>query len=87
VQVALLALSFAVLGFAAMPMLRMFAGSPSARLAAIASLGVLALFGLETISLHQVDSVLYCPVGPVMLIGWLWMALGAEVVWVATRTR
>ena len=87
VQFALLALSSTGLGFAAMRMLRMFAGSPSARLAAIASLVVLALFGLETISLHQIDSVLYCRVGPVMLIAWLWLALGAVVVWAVTQTR
>jgi hypothetical protein len=87
VQVALLALSFAGLGFAAKSMLRMFAGSPSVRLAAIASLGLLALFGLETISLHQIDSVLYRPVGSVALVGWVWVALGAMVMWAATRSR
>ncbi len=86
-QVALLVLSFAGLGFAAMPVLRVFAGSPSARLAAIASLAALALFGLEAISLHQIDSELYRPVGPVMLIAWLWLALGAVVVRAASRTR
>ena len=87
VQVALLALSFVGLGFALTPMLRMFSGSPWVRLAAIASFVVLVLFGLEMISLHQIDTVLYCPVGPVMLIAWMWVALGVMVVWAATRTR
>lgn len=37
---------------------------------------LVALFALESISLHQVDSVLYRPAGLVLAIGWLWLGCG-----------
>ena len=35
----------------------------------------LALFLVETISLHAFDSFLYQKAGPLLIIGWIWMAL------------
>lgn len=37
---------------------------------------LLALFVAETVSLHAVDAIMYRPAGPVLLIGWLWLACG-----------
>ncbi len=42
-----------------------------------------ALFGAEMLSVGPVGAVLYRPVGPVMLIGWLWLACGAAAVTIA----
>lgn len=34
-----------------------------------------SLFLIETISLHDVDELLYHQMGPSLLIGWLWLGL------------
>ena len=39
----------------------------------------LALFGIETISLHGVDRIFYASFGPVLLIGWAWILLGFSI--------
>lgn len=50
----------------------------------------LGVFIVETVSLHAVDAVVYSRVGPILLIGWLWLACGwlttAAAVWSA-RSR
>lgn len=38
------------------------------------------LFMVESVSLHAIDAVLYQPVGPMLLIGWLWLASGWSTV-------
>jgi hypothetical protein len=58
------------------------AASASSKLAASTSIAVLALFAIETVSLHALDAVFYQPIGPVLLIGWIW--LGACTVSVCT---
>ena len=50
---------------------RQVAGRP-ARVAVSATIAVLALFAIETVSLHSLDAVFYRPIGPVLTIGWLW---------------
>jgi len=55
--------------------------------AVLAGCVVLALFGLEMISLHAIDAVLYRPIGPVMLIGLLWAGCAAVVVRSGARGR
>jgi hypothetical protein len=52
---------------------------------ATALLGV--LFLIETISLHQLDRVLYAQPGPLKLIAYAWIALAAAVVGAALRAR
>jgi hypothetical protein len=37
---------------------------------------LLALFAVETVSLHASDAILYQPIGPVLLIGLLWSLCG-----------
>lgn len=56
-----------------------FARSAANRAHAIASASavvVIALFFAESVSLHAVDGILYARAGPVLLIGWLWLACG-----------
>jgi len=48
---------------------------------------VLFLFVVETISLHAIDRVLYRPVGPVLLIAYLWLATSLGVVISARRLQ
>jgi hypothetical protein len=45
----------------------------SGRLAASVSIAVLALFAIEAVSLHALDAVFYRPIGPILLIGWIWL--------------
>lgn len=46
-----------------------------------------ALFILETASLHQIDAILYMPMGPILLIGWLWLLLGSAASLTALSSR
>lgn len=62
----------------------------SARLAMVAGMLALALTLMEIISLHAIDAILYNQIGPVLLIGWLWLACGltsAGAVVVTAKTR
>lgn len=49
----------------------------SASVPLIATGAALLLFAVETISLHALDRLLYRPAGPVLVIGWLWIATGS----------
>jgi hypothetical protein len=55
-------------------LIRMRGLAMSAQLAFVGTVFVFALYVLELISLHAIDAILYRPIGPVLLIGWLWMA-------------
>ncbi|HEY9063757.1 MAG TPA: hypothetical protein VIO33_02145 [Burkholderiaceae bacterium] len=54
--------------------------SQYARAAEFATFAALLDFAVETVSLHQVDAVLYRSIGPVLLNGWLWTATALAVV-------
>jgi len=71
ISLAAIALVFVVLFM----FLRRPAGN-EARIAAGLTIALVALFAVETVSLHAIDSVLYQPIGPVLLIGWIW-AIGS----------
>jgi hypothetical protein len=43
------------------------------KLAASTGIAILALFAIETVSLHSLDAVLYRPIGPALLVGWIWI--------------
>ena len=45
------------------------------RLVYLLALLALGLFGVEAISLHKIDALLYQPVGPVLYIAWIWGAI------------
>ena len=42
----------------------------------LATVAALLLFTIETVSLHAVDRLVYRPAGTLLIIGWLWIALG-----------
>jgi hypothetical protein len=49
------------------------------RVGAAASIAALWLFGIEAISLHAVDALMYTLIGPVLAIGWAWAALALVI--------
>lgn len=52
-------------------------------LAGPVAVAMAGLFGVETLAVGPVGVLLYRPVGPVLLIGWLWLAIGAAAVGIA----
>ncbi|MEO5493319.1 MAG: hypothetical protein ABIR08_04750 [Sphingomonas sp.] len=58
--------------------IRRFArGTGGLREARLGALLIATLWGLEAISLHQTDRIMWMPVGPILLGGWLWIAASA----------
>ena len=53
------------------------------RAAFAATTALVALFAVEAISLHALDVRLYAAVGPLLAVGWLWLAASAVVVGMA----
>jgi hypothetical protein len=51
------------------------------RTAASLTIALLALFAIETVSLHALDAIYYRPIGTVLLIGWLWAIAAAGICW------
>jgi hypothetical protein len=51
--------------------------------AGLAALAAAMLFGAETLSVRPIGLLLYRPVGPILLVGWLWLACGMAAVGVA----
>ena len=62
--------------FAFVIVLRVIARN-STRAAATITIAVLALFAIETISLHSIDAIFYRPLGPILVLGWIWAGAGA----------
>lgn len=58
-------------------LIRMRGLTASARIAFVGAMLVLSLYVLELISLHAIDALLYRQTGPMLLIGWLWLASSA----------
>jgi hypothetical protein len=52
----------------------------STRVAFAATAALVVLFVVEAVSLHAIDAWLYATVGPMLAIGWLWLASSALVV-------
>ena len=61
------------------------AAGRGARVAASMTIAVLAIFTMETVSLHAVDAVFYHPIGPILFIGWLWAIAAAGICLAATQ--
>jgi hypothetical protein len=53
--------------------------------AGVAAVAMALSFGVEMLAVGGVGAVIYRPVGPVLLIGWLWLAIGVVAVGVAMR--
>lgn len=74
-QAALLALTFLVAALLAWLAVRK-APSRTLAVATASTAGALLLIAIECVSLHAMDAVLYLQVGPLLLIGWLWLVCG-----------
>jgi hypothetical protein len=57
----------------------------AARVAVSLTIVLVALFAIETVSLHDLRAVIYQPVGPVLMIAWLWAIAAAGICWAATQ--
>jgi hypothetical protein len=57
------------------------------RIVASLTIAVLALFAIETVSLHTLDAVYYQPIGPALLVGWLWAIAAAGICWTALTVK
>jgi uncharacterized membrane protein len=57
------------------------------RFATLATIAVVELFICESVSLHAVDAILYAPAGPIILIGWGWLAFGWSTTLAAASVR
>ena len=53
--------------------------SGAARVAASITIAVLALFVIETVSLHAIDLIFYRPIGPLLMHGWVWAIAAAGI--------
>ena len=62
-------------------------GGGSVRIAGGLTAALVLLFAIETVSLHALDAVYYRPIGPVMLIGWLWALGAAGICWSALTVK
>jgi uncharacterized membrane protein len=84
---------FIIIGLAAITLIcvmlslfsRRLAGT--VRIAAGLTIALLALFAIETVSLHSFDAALYGPIGPVALIGWLWAIAALGICWTALTMK
>ena len=56
----------------------------AARVAVSVTIVVVALFAIETVSLHELREVLYQQIGPVLMIAWLWAIAAAGICLAAT---
>ncbi|GAA3698105.1 hypothetical protein GCM10022268_05710 [Sphingomonas cynarae] len=83
VQIGLALLMLVAAGGAAIAIVRIGRRSPWFAPAGMAALAMAASFGAEILSVGPVGALLYRPIGPIMLIGWLWLACGAAAVAIA----
>jgi hypothetical protein len=65
---------------------RLVAGA-AARVAASITIAVLALFVIETVSLHAIDAIFYRPIGPLLMLGWVWAIAAAGICLAAFSVR
>jgi hypothetical protein len=61
--------------------------APAGRIAIALTSVTIGLFLMETVSLHAIDALLYQPVGPILLIAFLWALLCAGVAALAVSAR
>ena len=65
--------------FAAIILLRRQVSGCAARFATGIMIALVALFAIETVSLHAIDAVFYRRIGPIMTIGWIWAVASMAV--------
>ncbi|MBB5687113.1 hypothetical protein [Sphingobium boeckii] len=81
------ALAIVILTAMGLYLMRLGKIKASTRLAASATMTLVGLFLLEMISLHAIDAILYRPIGPLMVITYLWIAASTVTVITAWRYR
>ena len=85
-QAALLGAGLLVFGLALWGTLQATKGcAQPVRWAALCALGLLGVFCVELISLHGIDAVMYRQLGPLKVVGWLWLLWALPVGWMARR--
>lgn len=84
-QVALLVIAAVLIVGTLAACLRWRRADLPSRVAATACLASLWLFAIEAISLHALDALMYVPIGPILLIGWVWTALALVIAAAAVR--
>ena len=62
-------------------------GGAAVRTASGLTAGLVALFAIETVSLHALDAIYYRSIGSVLLIGWLWALAAAGICWAALTVK
>jgi hypothetical protein len=72
--------------FVTLFLFRGHAASRGIRIAASITIALVALFAIESVSLHALDAVFYRPIGPVAVIGWLWALAAAGICLAATQS-
>jgi hypothetical protein len=80
-----ISLAAIALTFLALFLFRRHVASRGARAAASITVALFTLFAIETVSLHALDAVFYQPIGPVLLIGWLWAIAAVGICLAATQ--
>jgi hypothetical protein len=72
--------------FVTLFLLRRHNTSRGVRTAASITIVLVALFAIESVSLHALDAVFYRPIGPVVVIGWLWAIAAAGICLAAAQS-
>jgi hypothetical protein len=83
-EIIILSLAAIAVILAVLVLFRYQAAGRAARVAISITIAVLALFAIETVSLHAVDAVFYRSIGPLLLIGWIWALASAAIVFAAS---
>ncbi len=80
----IIVISILALGFLSLFLLWRRVAGGAARVAASITIAVLFLFAIETVSLHSIDGIFYQPIGPVLMLGWVWAIAAAGICLAAT---
>ncbi len=84
-QWALVVAAVAALAAGTAMLLRVSRTAAALRLALLGSAAAVAVFCVESVSMHRVDAVLYAAAGPIRSIGWLWVCAAVLVCVAAWR--
>jgi hypothetical protein len=82
----IIVISILALGFLSLFLLWRRVAGGAARVAASITIAVLFLFAIETVSLHSIDGIFYQPIGPVLMLGWVWAIAAAGICLAATQS-
>ncbi len=78
-QWALVAATIAALALGTAMLLRVPRRAAALRFALLGSAAAVAVFVVESVSMHRVDAILYAAAGPIRFVGWPWVGSAAVV--------